>query len=428
MNRVGTLKLVIVLVAGIVLPVLVSADDAAPASAAGYDAKLPLGIPREVWAYFIPRDNPMTPAKVELGRKLFFDPRLSADGKISCGSCHDPGRAFTDGKPVAEGIGGRIGVRNSPTPLNSMFNASQFWDGRAGSLEEQARMPLVNPDEMGNASHEQVVARLGAIPEYLREFRETFGSAPNIDLFAKAIASFERSLVSGNSALDRYLAGDVNALSDSARNGLMLFRSKARCGVCHSFNQAFAAFATFPFLTDMNYRNTGVAANYREFDPLARLAMTASKDESGAARTALATRQRASELGRFVVSGNVLDIGAFRTPSLRNIELTGPYFHDGSVATLAEVVRFYVKGGIANPTRDWQLEPVALDESEQRDIVEFLKSLTSDDAKRLAAPDSPGAEHQTSPSQLSPSKVRMRGASAARSSASSSAYSITVFK
>jgi cytochrome c peroxidase len=176
----------------------------------------------------------------------------------------------------------------------------------------------------------------------------------------------------------------MNALTDSARNGLMLFRSKARCGVCHSFNQAFAAFATFPFLTDMNYRNTGVAANNREFDPLARQAMTASRDESGAALLGLSKRERASELGRFLVSGNVLDIGAFRTPSLRNVELTAPYFHDGSVGTLAEVVRFYVKGGVANPTRDWQLEPVALDENEQRDLVEFLKSLTSDDARRMS--------------------------------------------
>ena len=382
MNRVAVLKLVLVLLSAVVVPVLVSADDATPA-AARFEANLPLGIPREVWAYFIPKDNPITAAKVELGRKLFFDPRLSADGTISCATCHDPARAFTDGKRVAEGIGGRSGARNSPTLLNAMFNASQFWDGRAGSLEEQAKMPLVNPDEMGNGSHAQVASRLAAIPEYVKEFREAFGGPPSVDSFARAIASFERTLVSANSPLDRFLAGDMNALTDSARNGLMLFRSKARCGVCHSFNQAFAAFATFPFLTDMNYRNTGVAANNREFDPLSRQAMTASRDESGAALLGLAKRERAFELGRFLVSGNVLDIGAFRTPSLRNVELTAPYFHDGSVGTLAEVVRFYVKGGVANPTRDWQLEPVVLDENEQRGLVEFLKSLTSDDAKRM---------------------------------------------
>jgi cytochrome c peroxidase len=147
----------------------------------------------------------------------------------------------------------------------------------------------------------------------------------------------------------------------------------------------------FPFLTDMNYRNTGVAAINREFDPLARQAMTAARDESGAALLGLSKRERAAELGRFLVSGNVLDIGAFRTPSLRNVELTAPYFHDGSVGTLADVVRFYVKGGVANPTRDWQLEPVALDESEQRDLVEFLKSLTSDDARRMT--ESPRSTH-----------------------------------
>ncbi|MEK6302093.1 MAG: cytochrome c peroxidase [Acidobacteriota bacterium] len=385
MNRAAVFKLVLVLLSGVAVPILVSADDATP-PVAGFETQLPLGIPREVWAYFIPKDNPMSAAKVELGRKLFFDPKLSADATISCATCHDPARAFTDGKRVAEGIRGRIGHRNSPTLLNAMFNASQFWDGRAGSLEEQAKMPLTNPDEMGNASHEQVIARLAATPEYVNEFREAFGGAPSIDSFSKAIASFERSLVSGNSPLDRYLAGDLNALSDSARNGLMLFRSKARCGVCHSFNQAFAAFATFPFLTDTNYRNTGVAANNGDFDSLSRQAMTAARDESGAALAGLSKRERASELGRFLVSGNVLDIGAFRTPSLRNVSLTAPYFHDGSVATLADVVKFYVKGGIANPTRDWQLEPVALDESEQRDVVEFLKSLTGDDKRITEAP------------------------------------------
>ncbi|HSO73647.1 MAG TPA: cytochrome c peroxidase [Blastocatellia bacterium] len=383
MSRTTAVKLLAIAALAMLLPAFVRAADAR-AVYPGFEVAMPLGIPREVWAYFIPKDNPMTAAKVELGRKLFFDPRLSADGTISCATCHDPARAFADGKRVAEGIRGRRGERNSPTLLNAMFNASQFWDGRAGSLEEQAGMPLTNPDEMGNASHDEVIARLAAIPEYVKEFHGAFSAAPSIDLFARAIASFERSLVSGNSPLDRYLAGDINALSDSARNGLMLFRSKARCGVCHSFNQAFAAFATFPFLTDTNYRNTGVAANYREFDPLGRQAMTAARDESGAALRELARRERASELGRFLVTGNVLDIGAFRTPSLRNVELTAPYFHDGSVDTLAEVVRFYVKGGIANPTRDWQLEPVALDESEQRDIVEFLKSLTSDDARRLS--------------------------------------------
>jgi cytochrome c peroxidase len=175
----------------------------------------------------------------------------------------------------------------------------------------------------------------------------------------------------------------LNALSESARNGMILFRTRARCGICHVFNQNFAAFATFPFFTDGIYRNTGVAVNFTGFNALARRAMAAARDESGDALAALSKHERAGELGRFVTTGNTLDVGAFRTPSLRNVELTAPYFHDGSAATLADVVRFYVKGGNENPNRDWQLEPVPLTEIEQRDLVEFLKALTSDDARRM---------------------------------------------
>jgi cytochrome c peroxidase len=380
-KRGSSFKLAVIGLLAVALPGLVCAADSA--AAASFEINLPLGIPNELWSYFIPADNPMTAGKVELGRKLFFDQRLSADASISCASCHDPQRAFADGRKVAEGIGGRVGTRNSPSLLNSMFNSGQFWDGRAGTLEEQAKMPLVNPDEMGNDSWDAVISRLAATPEYVREFQNVFNGPVTIDRVAKAIAAFERTLVSGNSAVDRYLAGDTNALSESARSGMILFRGKARCGVCHSFNQNFAAFASFPFFTDMNYRNTGVAARAAEFDGLARKAMAAARDESTSGLAALSKHERASELGRFLISGNTLDIGAFRTPSLRNVALTAPYFHDGSAATLDEVVKFYVRGGIENRNRDWQLEPVALSDEEQRDLIEFLKALTSDDALRL---------------------------------------------
>jgi cytochrome c peroxidase len=380
-KRGSSFKLAVIGLLAVALPGLVCAADSA--AAVSFEINLPLGIPNELWSYFIPADNPMTAGKVELGRKLFFDQRLSADASISCASCHDPQRAFADGRKVAEGIGGRVGTRNSPSLLNSMFNSGQFWDGRAGTLEEQAKMPLVNPDEMGNDSWDAVVSRLAATPEYVREFQNVFNGPVTIDRVAKAIAAFERTLVSGNSAVDRYLAGDTNALSESARSGMILFRGKARCGVCHSFNQNFAAFASFPFFTDMNYRNTGVAARAAEFDGLARKAMAAARDESTSGLAALSKHERASELGRFLISGNTLDIGAFRTPSLRNVALTAPYFHDGSAATLDEVVKFYVRGGIENRNRDWQLEPVALSDEEQRDLIEFLKALTSDDALRL---------------------------------------------
>jgi cytochrome c peroxidase len=355
---------------------------AEPVATSGFEMKLPRGIPPDLWAYFVPNDNPMTHPKVELGRKLFFDPRLSADGKISCATCHDPKLAFTDGKRVAEGIRGRLGTRNSPSLLNSMFNTGQFWDGRAVTLEEQAILPLTNPDEMGNESLAEVVARIGAMSEYAAAFRQVFGGPVSSDRIAKAIAAYERTLVSGDSPMDRYIAGDTEAMSESARRGLGLFRGKARCGICHSFNLNFGTGASFPFLTDGNYRNTGVAANFSGFDELAKRAMAASRDQTGRATAELAGHQQAGHLGRFVVSGNTLDVGAFRTPSLRNLGLTAPYFHDGSAATLEDVVKFYVKGGNTNLNRDWQLEPVPLSESEQADLVEFLKASTSDDARR----------------------------------------------
>jgi cytochrome c peroxidase len=352
-----------------------------------FSLRLPVGIPSDVWSYFVPRNNPLTPAKVELGRQLFFDKRLSADGSVSCATCHDPRFAFADGKKTAEGIGGRRGPRNTPTVLNVMFNSSFFWDGRADSLEAQAREPMINPDEMGNDSHEQVVKRIAAAPEYAEQFQRVFGEPVTIDSLAKAIASYERTLVSGNAPFDRFLAGDRDAMSQSAQRGFNLFRGKARCSVCHNLN------GSFTFLTDGNYRNTSVAANVAGYGALARVVTTAAPNDSGPvdeartngvnAKTPLDQRTK-SELGRFAITGDALDLGAFRTPSLRNVELTAPYFHDGSAATLADVIRFYVRGGNEGASRDWELQPVGLSESEQKDLIEFLKSLTSDDAKRAA--------------------------------------------
>lgn len=382
MKRTSTFGLVGIAVLAVLVPALVRASDS-PAGSSTFEIKMPLGIPFDLWTYFVPNNNPVTAEKVELGRKLFFDPRLSADGKVSCASCHDPKRAFTDGKTVAEGIGGRLGRRNSPTLLNSMFSTGQFWDGRADTLEEQARMPLTNLDEMGNASLDEALAKIAAVPEYVRGFQQIFGGPVTIDGFGKAVAAFERTLVSADSPLDRFVAGDLTALNESARNGLILFRTRARCGICHVFNQNFAAFATFPFFTDGNYRNTGVAANFSGFEGLALRARAAIRDKSGESLAALLKHERAGELGRFVTTGNILDIGAFRTPSLRNVELTPPYFHDGSAATLEDVVRFYVQGGKKNPNRDWQLEPVALSEIEQQDLVSFLRALTSNEARRM---------------------------------------------
>src|SRR5262249_15444610 len=166
----------------------------------------PRGIPVDVWAYYVPKENPLTRSKVELGRELFFDKRLSSDNTVSCASCHDPQLAFTDGKRVSEGVGGRLGTRNAPTILNAMFNSGQFWDGRAATLEEQAKLPFINPDEMGNSSHAEVVGRVKNIESYNDKFRRVFNSDVTIDSIAMAIAAYERTLVSANSPFDRFIA------------------------------------------------------------------------------------------------------------------------------------------------------------------------------------------------------------------------------
>jgi len=339
----------------------------------------PAGISADIWSYFIPRDNPLSTAKVELGRELFFDPRLSANASVSCSTCHDPRFGFADGKKVAIGINGRQGSRNTPTVLNAMFNSTLFWDGRAETLEAQALEPLVNPDEMGNSSHDEVVRRVSAIPQYEEKFQTVFGGGVTAASLGKAIAAYERTLVSANSPYDRFVAGDRKALSDAAQRGLTLFRTKGRCTVCHNLS------ASFPFFTDGNYRNTGVAGNFSGFEQLAQRATALSGEPSDAEIRDLNQQKGKFELGRFLVTRNALDIGSYRTPMLRNVELTAPYFHDGSAATLADVLNYYSRGGNENTIRDWELQAVNLTEREQQDLIEFLKSLTSDDARAAAS-------------------------------------------
>jgi cytochrome c peroxidase len=379
MKQPRLLKLMVIVSMAFAFSVIAKAVEANESSGA-FQVKLPAGIPYEVWSYYVPKENPLTRAKVELGRELFFDKRLSADGKVSCASCHDPNLAFTDGKRVSDGINGRRGKRNSPSLLNAMFNSAQFWDGRAATLEVQALQPLIDADEMGNRSLEEVVSRLQKIPEYTALFRQVFQTGVSLDGIARALAAFERTLVSADSPFDRFNAGDRGAMSDAAKRGLLLYRTKARCNICHNINQSF------PFLTDQNFRNTGIAANNSAFDSITSKAamLTQEKPDSSLLRS-LTSQDGGSELGRFVFTGNSLDIGAFRTPSLRNVELTAPYFHDGSAATLNDVIRYYVKGGNDHPLRDWELNALSLTSNEQDDLVEFLKSLTSYEAKSLFA-------------------------------------------
>ncbi len=333
---------------------------------------IPPGLPADTWSYYVPADNRLTLAKIALGRRLFFEKRLSADETIACATCHQPERAFTDGKPVAEGIRGRRGSRNSMSLLNVIYNTAQFWDGRADTLEEQALQPLTNPREMGNDSVEEPLSRLRSDPAYRRAFREAFGNDEvTPSRVAASIASFERTLLSGDSPFDRFQAGDDQALTPAARRGLSLFRGRGRCSRCHVFSEQQ------PFFTNFAYQNTGVAAAHPRFAALARQA--AHTIEAALPATSLAhlgDQDGGAELGRTLVSSMLFEIGSYRTPSLRNVALTAPYFHDGSAQTLEDVVRFYNLGGRVNLNLDEELHQLGLSLQEQHDLVSFLQSLT----------------------------------------------------
>lgn len=341
----------------------------------------------------------MTPAKVSLGQALYFDKRLSADGTVSCATCHDPANAFTDHGALASGVSNKIGTRNAPTILNAMFSEQLFWDGRVGSLEEQAKQPLTNPFEMGMGSNDAVVARISAIPEYQKRFQSVFKrEGITIDTIAKAIAAYERTQLSANSSFDRFISGDTNAITKAQKRGWELFKGKAKCIECHSFSEAS------PFFTDFKFHNTGIAANDMNFEQLGGLARQIADSkpnssggepinltislpavqESQASAPLLAHTQGYTELGRYLVTKQPRDIGAFKTPTLRDIELTTPYMHNGSEKTLIDVVRFYNRGGNANAKLDLRMRLLHLSDEEINDLVEFMRALTSDNVLRQA--------------------------------------------
>jgi cytochrome c peroxidase len=356
-----------------------------------FQFQTPFGLRLSLWRRRIPANNPITIEKVALGKALYFDKRLSADGTISCATCHDPANAFTDHRPVAIGVSNIAGVRNAPTILNAMFSAQLFWDGRAASLEEQAIQPLMNSFEMGMINTESIVKRVEAIPEYRERFKRIFKTEYiNLDTIAKAIATFERTQLSGNSPFDRFIAGDKSAITDIQKRGWELFRGKARCIECHSFS------STSPFFTDFNFHNTGVFRQDMDFEQLVKLSREISKSgtkstvdtppigslQAESAKPLLAHREGFSELGRYLVTKQPNDIGAFKTPSLRDIELTTPYMHNGSEKTLLDVAQFYNRGGNHNPNLDLRMQPLHLSDKEVNELVEFMRALTSDDVLR----------------------------------------------
>jgi cytochrome c peroxidase len=281
----------------------------------------------------VPADNPMTAAKVELGKQLYFDKRLSIDETVSCASCHDPEKGWSNSDTFATGIKGQRGGRSAPTVINSAYHPLQFWDGRASQLEGQALGPIQNPIEMGHTM-DACVECLNAIPGYKKQFQEVFKTDVTAEGIAKAIAAFERTVLSGDAPYDRYKAGDKKAMSEAAVRGMELFFNKARCSACH----------TGPNFSDAAFHNLGVSIDKKEPDE-----------------------------GRKVISKLEGDRGSFKTPTLREIARTAPYMHDGSLKTLEDVIEHYNKGGTPNPQLDEEIFPLNLSADEKADLVTFMK-------------------------------------------------------
>jgi cytochrome c peroxidase len=317
----------------------------------------PLGLPPVP----IPADNPPTAETVALGRRLYYDTALSVDNTVSCATCHDPKFGFGDGEQFSEGVRKQLGNRNSPTVFNTAYYTTQFWDGRAGSLEQQAEGPVQNPVEMGHTL-KGVERKLMADPTYKAEFKKAFSAdVITYEMVGKAIASFERTVVSGNSPFDRYMyGGDKKALSASAKRGLEVFRNPKRgnCAVCHTIEEKYALFM------DNKFHNLGAGVKLN-----------------------INGETELTDLGRFKVTNVESEKGAFKTPSLRNIALTAPYLHDGSRKNLKEVLDFYVGGGNSNPHRDKEIRPLDfLTGQEQADLIEFMKSLTGEMPPNVGPP------------------------------------------
>lgn len=379
----GSLKALMLMVLGVVLIVVGlllyrarKPEPAPPAKAP--PAAMPRGTPIEVQAPLglppvpIPADNPPTAETVALGRLLYYDPILSVDNTVACATCHHPDFGFTDGKQFSEGVGGQKGGRNAPTVFNAAYYTTQFWDGRAPSLEKQAEGPVENPVEMAHTL-EGVEKKLTADASYRAAFEKAFGPGPiTYEKVEKAIASFERTVVSGNSPFDRYFyGGDKSALSKAARRGLEVFRDseKGDCAECHTIGEKHALF------TDNKFHNIGVGV-----------------------KLVLGGVPELTDQGRFDVTKNEADRGAFKTPSLRNIAQTSPYMHDGSLKTLKEVVDLYVGGGNSNPHLDKEIRELDfLSGRERADLVAFLESLTGEMPPDVGPPEAEQAEPESQP-------------------------------
>ena len=275
-------------------------------------------------------------ARTDLGRRLFFDPILSVDRTVACASCHDPAKGFADSTPLSTGVHGRKTLRNSPTLFNRAYGESFMWDGRAPTLEKQVLQPIENELEM-DLSLDEAVARLADDSSYRAEFDEVYGSPPTAEHLAASLAAFVRRLYLGDSPIDRFRSGEVEAVTPQERAGLWLYESRGACWKCHSG----------PNFTDESFHNTGVGASDGE-----------------------------PEEGRAFVTGDEADRGRFKTPTLRGVALNPPYMHNGSLATLEDVVEFYRQGGHPNPNLDGRILPLELSDADAANLVAFLRALS----------------------------------------------------
>lgn len=352
----------------------------------------PLGLP----PLPVPAANPMTPEKIALGSTLFNDKRFSSTGEVACATCHDAGKAFTDSPlKTSEGINKLTGTRNAPTVVNAAYFSTQFWDGRSPDLEDQSQHPFINPVEMGLKDHEPILAIVRSDATYQGMFKQAFGIEPaaiTMDHVKKAIATFERTLVSGDSPFDRwYFGGDKTAMSEAAVRGFKVFLEDGRCVSCHTIEQDHALF------TDHRFHNIGIGMN-RIQGKVGDLApkFLEAKAKGMDVDVKVLTDPDSSELGRFAVTDGLDELGAFKTPTLRNVAVTAPFMHDGSLATLRDVVVHYNNGGVTNKgdkVNDFLsggIRELNLEEQQISDLVAFMEALTSPQHAKPAATASLG--------------------------------------
>jgi cytochrome c peroxidase len=340
----------------------------------------PLGLPPVP----TPVDNPLTREKIELGRKLFFDRRLSLNNTFSCAMCHVPEQGFAHNElATAVGIEGRTVKRNTPTLFNVAYAERLFHDAREFSLEQQIWGPLLAANEMGNPSVGAVIEKLAALPDYAGRFESAFGRGPGMEVLGQALAAYQRTLLAADSPFDRWrYGGDETAMSEAAKRGFALFSGKAACSSCHLLGERWALF------TDHRTHNTGIG--YRismSPEPKVRRVVVAPGVflDVDTAVVAEAAERRPNDLGRYEVTQDPADRWHYKTPSLRNVALTAPYMHNGSLARLVDVVEFYNGGGFPNELSSPLLRPLNLSEPEKRDLVAFLESLTGANTTVLIA-------------------------------------------